>query len=206
MASWSSLIPRRTPRAGLVSSLLCCHSLHRGQSLALSCPAIPDRRFPLSREALLALPASCIMNLTMYSSGFVVLKKDGRSLRRMPFMPFTQSNSVSRYPFVRRVALVEELSIMHVTQQPTGARSPEQDFRDAQLLGRGDGGASRLAERGNILGGIRLRQGKPVGNGLETERRQAPERFRPPGSLQAAAVKFCVDKGDVEASVVENLG
>nr|GMC52501.1 hypothetical protein Iba_chr01cCG15800 [Ipomoea batatas] len=54
-----------------------------------------------SKVAFLDLSVSCIKKFSKISFGSVVLKKVGRSLRRMPFMPFTQSNSVSRYPFVK---------------------------------------------------------------------------------------------------------
>ena len=64
--------------------------------------------FKMIAEALLALSASAIKKLSMISLGSVVLKKAGKSLRRMVFIiPGVESTMVSKYPLVRQLSSVD---------------------------------------------------------------------------------------------------
>ena len=67
--------------------------------------------FVITAVALDALCASLSMKLSMMSSGSVVLIKDGRSRRRILFIPGIPSMGVSRDPFIKK------FSSMHKTER-----------------------------------------------------------------------------------------
>lgn len=67
--------------------------------------------FMITVVALEALCASLSMKLSMMSSGSVVLLKDGRSRRRILFIPGIPSMGVSRDPFIKK------FSYMHKTER-----------------------------------------------------------------------------------------
>jgi hypothetical protein len=84
-------------------------------------------------------------------------------------------------------------------------------FRAVEPLDeRPDGGGARpprgLAERPDVLRGVDVGRGQPVGDGLEPEAGGAGDGPGPPRAEEAAVVVLGVDEGDVEAPRVQGLG